>query len=304
MFKIFENQKYPAIVLFLGFLLILIGFVDVQDISKFKVVARSSPIYLAITIGSVLILSSFLTYLFDEVLLGWSRFNKVKKLKNGYQILVDNTEVNVLFGRIEEIASEHPESTVVLPANEYFDDECIDDSRSALGAYINNNFVNQSEEVKNIIKEKLVDFEAKEVEKEIGCFQKSYGVGTGILLKEILDSKQSIVLLAVTTKRAGEGLRSELSYIYQSVKELFRISADGRINSFCLPVMGSGHGGLKKEVALFGLLLAIFENLGNIRGHHIKKINIVVYRLNENSKPEVSKSKTKRLLSISSGMLS
>ena len=54
--------------------------------------------------------------------------------------------------------------------------------------------------------------------------------------------------------RGGEGLRAEMSYIFKAVNEIQRTVADKRLSSVYVPLIDSGHGGLKKEVALFSML--------------------------------------------------
>ena len=288
----------------MGVLLILAGFFDITDIAKFQITARSKPNYIIVVFGSFLSLTSIVVYLFDELTLGWLGFRRIKKLKTGFGTKVSNTEINIMFGRLENIADELEESMIVLPANEFFDDECINDKKSALGAYVNHKFKNQTKQVEDLIAEELSDFETIEVEKEAGVKQDSFGVGTGVFLKRPLNSRQPILFIAVTTKRAGEGLQAEMSYIFQAVRKIQNIIADHRIDSVCIPVMGSGHGGLRKEVALFGLLLAICDSITKSHGHHIREVNVVVFQSAEDSKPSISRIVSKRLLRIATGMFS
>src|SRR5262249_112316 len=44
-------------------------------------------------------------------------------------------DMTLRFGRIEECRCEGPGSVIALPANEFFEDECITDPRSALGSF-------------------------------------------------------------------------------------------------------------------------------------------------------------------------
>lgn len=303
MFKIIETQKYPVVAIFLGFILILLGVADIQELQKMKLIYRSSLIYPLIILGSVFVIFSFIAFLAGKASIGWFAFSLVKKCDKGFYIKIGGTRLNIIFGRIEQVANEFPESTIVMPANEFFDDECIDDSKSALGAYVNSRFSNQVDDVKDRIRNELMNHDKVKVEKEQGSFKYSYGVGKAILLEKILGSTQPVVFLAVTTKRAGEGLRSELSHIHDALKELFAVTADARVESVCLPILGSGHGGLKKEIALFGLLMALLERITSPSGKHIKTVNIIVFRDNEKSKPEVKEATVKKLLSLSAGIL-
>lgn len=302
MHKFLEKQKYPVVLLVLGVLLVLSGLFDIKDLTKFHIAVRSEPQYIVANFGGVLALLSIIVYLFDELTFGWIGFKRIHKLESGFATRISNTEIRVLFGRLEEITDPMRESMVVLPANEFFDDECIKDRKSALGAYVNHKFKNQTEQIEALIRAELRTYDSYEVEKELGVKQDSYGVGTGVFLKSPMASEQPVLLLAVTTKRAGEGLRAEMSYIFQAVRKIQNTVADQRIGTVCVPVMGSGHGGLRREVALFGLLLAICDGVTKAHRHHIEQFNVVVYQADASTKPSISKPVVKRLLRIATGM--
>src|ERR1044072_764877 len=253
MFDFLSKLKYPIILVAFGFLLVLASFFKIEDISKFQLSPYAAPIYTTYVIGIMLILASVLTYLLDKDIEGWLRPAKIKKIKNGYTTPLGQATLSVLYGRIENYADEDSSVVVVLPASEFFDDACINDKGSALGAYIQAKFPNQVSEIQQLINEKLASAPTEKVEKERGDFQPSYGVGTCVFLDRPLKSSQRIILAAVTTQRAGEGLRGEISFNFDAVKEVYRIAADKRLRKVYLPVMGAGHGGLRSEVALFSM---------------------------------------------------
>ena len=61
--------------------------------------------------------------------------SKVSESNGELRTVVSSCEICVTVGRIENYLRK--EGTVVaLPCNEYFDDRCTDDARSALGAYV------------------------------------------------------------------------------------------------------------------------------------------------------------------------
>lgn len=304
MFKFIETQKYPVILLALGVFLILVGFFELKDMTKLQISPYSDPHYFIAFVGLVFSVLSIFLYLFDEVTFGWIGFRKIRKLDNGITAKLHNTNINIRFGQLEKLAEVSKESLVALPANEFFDDECINDKDSALGAYVNYKFTNQTKEVKDAIAIGLSGRSYKEVEKEKGVFQKSYGVGVGVFVKKLLSSTQPLLFVSVTIKRSGEGLRADMSYIFDVIKEIERIMVDQRINSVYVPVIGSGHGGLRKEVALFGILLAICDVVTKPSGHHISDFNIVVFQRSNNDKPSISQSVSKSLLRIAIGMYS
>jgi hypothetical protein len=69
-----------------------------------------------------------------------------------------------------------------------------------------------------------------------------------------------------------------------------------------IPIISSGHGGIKREVALFGMLLAICDAVTRSYGHHISDYNIVIFQKDAAAKPDVSKTIAKRLLKMAVGM--
>jgi hypothetical protein len=303
-FNFLGKQKFPTILLFFGVVLVFAGFFDIKDITKLSITANSKANYTIAVFGGLLVAISILIYLFDELTLGWLGFSKISKNDLGFGTKISTTTINILFGRLETLSENSEESMVVLPANEFFDDECIRDNKSALGAYINHKFTNQDKQIEELISSHLQDYKCTEIEKEVGVTQKSYGVGEGVFLKKPLGSSQPILFIAATTKRAKEGLRAEMSYIFQAMRKIQHIAADNRINSAYIPIMGSGHGGLKKEVALFALLLAVCDSITKPNGHHLKTINIVIFQSDEKEKPLISRMISKRLLRIATGMYS
>lgn len=304
MFKFFEKQSYLVILLVIGSLIIILSVFDVKDFSTLQVEPRTTIVWLGVLIGVVLTAFALFFYGQDRLTLGWFKSASVLMKDGQLQANCKNSQINLIFGEIQEVANNMPGSLVVLPANEYFDDECIHDVKSALGAYVQSVFPNQTKEVQKLIKENLESVESVEIEKEPGITQASYGVGSGVLLKEPLHSKQPVLFLSVTTKRAGEGLRAEMSHIFVAVKKIQEVAADNRVDTVCIPVMGTGHGGLPNEVGLFSLVLAICDGISKPCGHHLKQYNIVIYRANSKEKPSISVGASKRILKTAIGLFS
>jgi len=304
MFKFLEKQSYLAILLVLGVLLIVFSLFDVNDISKLQLTAREGVIWFLAGIGILLTVASLFFYAQDRLTLGWFKSAPVHQKGDHLQAKCKHAQIGVYFGQIQEVANNFPNSMVVLPANEYFDDECIHDKKSALGAYVGSAFPNQAADVQLLIKQNLAASESTMVEKEPGVTQASFGVGSGVFLKNPLHSDQPVLLLAVTTKRSGEGLRAEMSYIFEAVKKIQQVASDNRIDSVCIPIMGTGHGGLPKSVGLFSLILAICDGVSKPSGHHISEYNIVVFRPGHGQAPAVSARASKRILKTAIGLFS
>lgn len=221
----------------------------------------------------------------------------VKRIQDGYEIERDRIQIRVKFGRIEEASSSDSDCLVVLPANEYFDDECINDTRSALGAFIQHHFQGYTAAVRNEIQSKLASFITEQVEKEHGRFANSFGIGTCAYLERSLSSPFQMAMVSVTTKRAGEGLRAKPRYILDAIAAVHGLMVDRRLSRLYIPLLGGGHGGIHPEVSLNCMLVGLWGALRSPSGHHLKSVDIIVYRATPTSAPEVSEEVVERSLS-------
>jgi hypothetical protein len=140
---------------------------------------------------------------------------RVKESRGAFSTLVAGCEIRVVNGRLEEYSNADLHTAVVLPCNEYFDDKCVDDTRSALGAYVNSTFQGQVPQ--------FVTLMTDECRKRLGPGSKeqktededaiSYGVARCMLLTRPLGCDVTIALLSTTTQRVGQGLHSRISYL-------------------------------------------------------------------------------------------
>lgn len=87
----------------------------------------------------------------------------------------------------------------------------------------------------------------------------SYGAGRALLMPHVLGSSVPIELLSTTTQRAGQGLSSRASYVFEAVCELVTALADERLNEIVTPILGAGHGGMDPSTAFVILVLALAE---------------------------------------------
>jgi Predicted nucleotide-binding protein containing TIR-like domain/Domain of unknown function (DUF6430) len=209
----------------------------------------------------------------------------------GFRIrFADNSDLTVTYGRLEECAYEDPRSAVVLPANEFFDDACITDDRSALGSFVKHRFGDRLDELTRIVARLRNERPGTVVERESGKYQESYGVGTSIYLPSPLQQPIQLILTAVTRKRAGEGIKAEPAYILACLHSIGRIINDEKLTDVYLPLLGSGHGDLTNEVALFCLVSGLSTMVD------IKHAHVVVFQRDRDSPPPVAPSILKRML--------
>jgi predicted nucleotide-binding protein with TIR-like domain len=194
------------------------------------------------------------------MLSGAGRTDQVRLLPEGTGLRVRcgaNSELTVRFGRIEQCGGEGFGSVVALPANEYFDDECITDPRSALGSFVLHHFRDRLSDIKRVVAEARIARKPTLVQRDVGKYQESFGVGTSLWLERPLETPLSVILSAVTRERVDEGPKAEPSYVFAAVRSISRIMNNKRLTDLYIPLLGSGHGDMDKPVALYCLALAL-----------------------------------------------
>lgn len=227
----------------------------------------------------------------------------IESIPDGFRIRLKRTIMQVRFGRIEKCETSEPGYVVALPATEFFDDDCASDKRSALGAYINEAFPGKLKEVQGIIFNQLKDQKTKLVEREPGKRYPSYGIGKCIFLDNILESGKKVILVSITTKRSGDGIRCEPYFLFAAVNSLCQTMNDNRLTHLELPIMGSGHGGLEPELALLYLILAIRAVIETPAGAHLKLVSIVVFQEHQTASTSIPQDVVARILSIAKSNL-
>jgi hypothetical protein len=120
-----------------------------------------------------------------------------------------------------------------------------------------------------------------------------------VLLPKPLGRSVPVALVSTTTQRAGEGLASRISYLFDAMRELITCLADSRINEIAMPLLGSGHGGLHPPLALVGLLAAIAEAARYGQGgQRLKKVTIILFKRDDKSPAEVDEVVVRRALAL------
>ena len=222
----------------------------------------------------------------------------IRTIRGAFAIRLGWAEITVRFGRIETFETDDPCGVVALPANEFFDDDCINDTRSSLGAYMQHVFRGRIDEITRLVKSERSRLAPATIESEAGRFQESYGIGNCIYLSRPLGTESKIILAAVTIKRAGAGLRCYPQYLYAAVREINKVINDYRLSELTMPVMGSGHGGVPAELALLHTLLAISAVVNDFERSHLKRINIVVFQRDARSDPSIPRAIVRRTLAL------
>lgn len=221
--------------------------------------------------------------------------------KNGVvRTTVSGCEIRVVEGHIQDYAGDKG-TVVVLPCNEYFDDRCAGDTKSALGSYVNQVF---NGDVSSFISQ-LQD----ECRRTLGagCVQQktnedravSFGVGRCVLLRKPLGSPVPVAVVSTTTQRASEGLAARISYQFESMRNLVAKLADARLSEVVMPILGAGHGRIDPPLAFVGLLLALAEAARYGQGgQRLRKATVVVFKRDNDTPAEVNRLVVRRALAL------
>ena len=186
------------------------------------------------------------------------------------------TNVIVEVGRIENCQAADARTAITLAANEFFDDQCIFDLNSALGAFVQHHFGNNVPDFIRQVKAELVDVPSQRVPRTERHIDESYGIGKAIFLDR-LQPDYRLILVSATTERTGVGLRAEPHFLYAALEGVIETMNEHRLSSLVMPVLGAGHGGIPLPIAILFNLLAVRSILTEDIGRHMREIRIVVF---------------------------
>jgi len=305
--KALLKQPYWTVALVLGAVLVVLPCVTVDKDHGLTTHAPSTLWPLFIGVALLLVSSSAFAFtIWSERSASRSELgtgldlSRVKLETGALCTTVSGCEIRVVTGRIEEYAVDE-RTAVVLPCNEYFDDRCVADPRSALGAYANRVFEGQQKDLISLIqdecKRKLgVGSEQQKTNDERA---RSFGAGQCVLIPKPLGRSAPIALVSTTTQRAGQGLSARISYLFQGMQELVTGLADARIAEVVMPVLGAGHGGVDASLAFVGLVLGVAEAARYGQGmQRLRKVTIVVFKRDAAAIPEVNEVVVRRTLAL------
>ncbi|GAA3385047.1 TIR domain-containing protein [Cryptosporangium minutisporangium] len=185
--------------------------------------------------------------------------------------------VRLELGRIQDYVSSDAQSVIGLPANEYFDDECINDPHSSLGAFVRHHFGGRHDEFIRAVRAELTGLPSQRVHRAGQRIGESYGVGEALYLRGLAPELRTI-LVAATTERSSVGLRAEPHFLYAALESVLATMNECRLNSLTIPVLGSGHGGMPLPIAILFNLLALRSLAGeDDTGRHVRRVRIVAF---------------------------
>jgi hypothetical protein len=305
--KALIKQPYWIITLILGVGMIALPCITLD--SGNRPTTHPPTTWLLVIVGIVLLLVSIAAFAYIQYSThknaanggdGTLDMSSVKQEGDALYTCVNDCEIRVVSGRIQDFP--HDENlALVLPCNEYFDDRCINDTKSALGAYANKTFDGQLPAFQQLM--------ASECRRKFGAGQpqqktsderaQSFGAGRCLLLHKPLDRRIVIALISTTTQRENEGLSSRISYLFNGIGELVMRVADTRINEVAMPLLGSGHGGISAPLAFVSMLLALAEAARYGQGsQRLKKATIILYRKDSSSTTSIDTLTIRRALAL------
>jgi hypothetical protein len=246
-----------------GLLLVLLSFVqyDQGKLSAFTPLPKAWP---AAT-GSALVATGILVHFLDP-----SKKLTVRRvnLSKGMEISAGSVQVRIKLGNIVEIEGLNQTCAIVLPANTSFLDDCVTDRNSALGAFFITHFPNDIPSLTKTMQDVLDRSDYRRAD------DGTYPAGTTIILPSPFDRPCPVLITASTIRRPQVGIVARPTTVCDCVRNIFSVTADKKIRTLWMPILGSGHGGLEKQEALLFLLLSIRHYARDY--HHINRVEVVI----------------------------
>ena len=193
---------------------------------------------------------------------------KQKLSTKGKFFQYNNINITLKLGKIEDKKNYLGNCIILLPANTKFDDDCITDNKSALGAFFMEHYPNQLKEAR----------EAMVLQAQNDCKAIATGefeLGSIIILPPPFDKVSKVAISAITERQPQKGITANLSTLSLCIRNIFEITSDKKFDTIILPALGSGHGGLELKYSINSILfnLKYYSQLY----HHIKNVIILIY---------------------------
>lgn len=197
----------------------------------------------------------------------------VTRIDGGFRLLLSpQHSIDLITGAIQDACPDKNHGALVLPANTTFDDECINDLNSALGAYFQTHLKSRIPEVLGLIQDALATAHATTVTRPA-----TYPPGTALYLDRPLKTPHRVIIAAVTEKIPAAGIQADTLSLVASLKSIMRLASDKRISELWMPVLGTGHGGLDFSVALAMIVVQLSNGILREGYHCIHRAVVMVY---------------------------
>jgi len=207
------KQPYRVIALLLG--VILVAGPSITIDKNYAWNTHEPTTFWPVLVGVALVVLSAVAFFYETLRPQYENIgagvdlSRVKQSKGAFWTVVAGCEIRVVYGCLEDYTKD-PHTAVVLPCNEYFDDKCVDDTKSALGAYVNYTFQGQVPQFVSLMTDECrkrlgPGSQKQKTEDETAI---SYGAARCLVLTRPLGRNVTVAMLSTTTQRAGQGLHS------------------------------------------------------------------------------------------------
>lgn len=262
-------ERLPYFVIFLGLLVVGFSFTTYEKGFHFP---AATPNWIIFSFGCGFIVGGLVLYFVLTE-------KKSKKLKDKITLKFNSTTLTIKITDIQDAENLTNDCAFVLPANTSFVDDCVTDNKTALGAFFNKHHSDKipqfNQKLKTILK-------SKGLQPVEGIH---YAPSTVLILPEEFSIRAKVILVASSVRNTGRGFHTDPAIISNTIFNLFQQTADLRISTFFIPIIGSGHAGLEITEALNLLILCI--KFHSKKFHHPKNVYIFV-RENDSKKINAS----------------
>jgi len=271
MFDFFRDlvKKVPILFIVTGIFFILLALFEFEEF-KIKETLNYTSL-LSLGIGLIFVVVGVLLAIFELIDFRFEsngfKFKKITNDKYSMNINLGGDHIiNIIYGKINDFREYDERTLVVLPANDSFDDKCIEDPGSVLGAFVCSLYPNGNEIFKNKVKEELNKLNTD-----------SFNIGDGVSIPVKSDVSQFNVGLVAVTHIIDENIIAYSENIMLAFKGIHKIMAKKRLPKVYIPLICSGHGGITQELSLLCLLISSIEQIKRNAGI-LREVNIVIYK--------------------------
>lgn len=265
-------KVYPAIamIFIVGILLFITPFFKYDKVPGWQFpVCPNGLIWIIAGLGGVLLFIATCMCCFIGI--RPKIFNKKIDIKKNSLKLIFGSRftVNVKVGEIQDISNGDKTQGIVLCANTTFIDECVADKQSTFGAFNLAHCPDKIQELREYVEKQLEPMKCRQDP------DGAYPLGTIIDLSSFYQKiPVRVFLVASTSKKKAVGFKANPTSICECTRQIFEITADQRISTLRMPILGSGHGALPINSALLLQLTAIKHYFTLFS--HIKSVDIIV----------------------------
>jgi hypothetical protein len=266
----------------IGFLFILGAVLRVVITEEERTIALVEPMkfvnWILLVFGSALIIAGIWLYIIAENISRSKKMNAKKSIRfkkvsdDQYSIEFVNAMLNVIYGTIDNIEKYDETTLVILPANDKFDDDCINDERSTLGAFVKSLYTNKDE-----FKAELEKLAKSKVKKAGGVFK----IGEFVYMPSIGKKQLDVGIVAVTHRSKNGSIDASPENVMLAFNTIFDLMKQTRPSKVFIPLIGSGHGGLSPQLSFVLLLISFVRKLRivNLNG---MEVNVIIYKKGSN----------------------